>query len=354
MSNFEILRLTDSEKWNHYLHRLPFEQQDIYFTPEYYQLYEDHGDGIAQCFVFKKENDIALYPFLINSVNALGYDLDNQYFDIQGAYGYNGIVSTSCKDTFISLFYSSFDDYILINNIITEFTRFHPIIRNDLFTVDMNVIKDRNTVLLDITKEYDYIWNNCYSSINRNMIRKALKNNICISISDHDDDYVLFFDIYKQTMQSIGAEKYYYFSENYFKSIKTLLFNNHKLIIAKVDGKIICAMILMFYGRYAHYHLSGRLKEFSYTGVNNLILDEAIKIAKGEGCSFFHFGGGRTNLQNDSLLKFKLNYSKDKLTFYFGKKVHNRIIYDEVVKQWHERYPEKTEKYKNLVLKYRY
>lgn len=354
MVNYRVLSISDAKEWSDYLHRLPFEQQDIYFTPEYYQLYEDHGDGKAKCFVFEKDGDIVLYPFLINTVNELGYKLDNQYYDIQGAYGYNGIISSSNNDTFISSFCVAFNDYILKNNIIAEFTRFHPIIKNNLFPIDINIIADRNTVVLDITKEYDFIWNNCYSSINRNMIRKALKKNIFISISNHDKDYKCFFDVYKQTMQNVGAEEYFYFSEKYFKSIKFLLCDNHKLIIAKIDGEIVCAMILMFFGNYAHYHLSGRLIEFSNTGVNNLILDEAVKIAQKEACSLFHFGGGTTNLQNDPLLKFKSNFSKNKLAFYIGKKIHNKIVYDEVVKQWGERHPAKAVMYKNFILKYRY
>ena len=93
--NYKVFSLQDKEEWNNLLKKLPTKQQDIYYTPEYYSLYENYGDGKAQCFVFEKEGEIALYPFLINSINQLGYELDNEYFDIQGAYGYNGVVSSS-------------------------------------------------------------------------------------------------------------------------------------------------------------------------------------------------------------------------------------------------------------------
>jgi len=42
------------------------------------------------------------------------------------------------------------------------------------------------------------------------------------------------------------------------------------------------------------------------------------------------------------------------LPFYIGKKIHNKIIYDEVVRQWEEKYPGKILKYKNHLLKYRF
>ena len=100
-----ILSLQNSAEWNRLIKCLPVDQQDIYFIPGYYELYEKNGDGKVQCFVFEKNGDIALYPFLINSVNELGYNLDQEYYDIQGAYGYNGVISSIRNLDFISSFY---------------------------------------------------------------------------------------------------------------------------------------------------------------------------------------------------------------------------------------------------------
>ena len=92
-----ILTLKDKEKWSEYLSLFDPRQMDVYFTPEYYSLYEAYGDGEAICFVYQEEQSIALYPFMKNSVNKLVYELEGEYFDIQGAYGYNGVV-TNCKE----------------------------------------------------------------------------------------------------------------------------------------------------------------------------------------------------------------------------------------------------------------
>ena len=177
MSNYEIFSLTDSDKWNKYLQKLPKEKQDIYFTPEYYSLYENNNDGKAYCFVYNEGDKIALYPFLRNSILDLGYDLDKEYYDIQGAYGYNGVQSNNYSLEFRSAFHSVFDKFCKENNIIAEFTRFHPILENHKFSEGfLTVIKNRNTVFLDLSKSYDEIWTIGYSSKNRNMIRKAQKN----------------------------------------------------------------------------------------------------------------------------------------------------------------------------------
>ena len=81
---------------------------------------------------------------------------------------------------------------------------------------------------------------------------------------------------------------------------------------------------------------------------------EMFKYAKNKGCKVLHLGGGDSPEEDNPLLKFKTNFSKDSADFYIAKKIHNEEVYKEVVKQWELKYPDKTEKYKNFLLKYRY
>jgi hypothetical protein len=355
MAEVELLSLSDAGKWREYLKMLPNNQQDIYFTPEYYRLYENLCDGKAQCFVFRQGKHLALYPFLINSVNDLGFELDQEYFDIQGAYGYNGVISSSYDPEFISAFYHEFNQWCSETNVIAEFTRFHPLLNNQQFSATrLNTVFDRNTIFLDLSKEYDNIWNHEFSSINRNMIRKAEKSGVVSYVSHDNTDYESFFDLYVETMQNVGAIDYYYFNKKYFENIKKGLRNNHFLVVSSIDNKFVGGMILFFCGYYAHYHLSARKKEFGRYAINNHFLNFAIKIALEKGCKVFHFGGGTGNDENDPLFKFKSNFSSKKGTFYFGKKVHNSEIYNNVVRQWETKNPDTILKYRHHLLKYRY
>ena len=94
----------------------------------------------AMCFVFRKNEGIALYPFLMNSVNDLGYDLDVTYFDIQGAYGNNGAVTLNDTISFKNEFDMIFKEFCTDSNIIAEFTRFNPILNNHQFFDDQHII----------------------------------------------------------------------------------------------------------------------------------------------------------------------------------------------------------------------
>ena len=352
MTNYQILDLSQKNKWQKYFDLLPKDQQDIYFLPEYYELYEKNGDGKAQCFVFEKNNEIALYPFLINSVNDLGYKLKKEYYDIQGAYGYNGVVSSSYNMGFINAFYEEFCLFCKQRGIIAEFTRFHPVIDNYKFSLNhLNVFENRNTVFVDLTKTKEEIWQKSYTSKNRNMIRKSIKRGVSIKKKMSEEDYDFFYKLYSKTMVDLNAEEYLFFSENYIRNFKKLLSQNHIVLFAFLNDKIIGCLMLMFFGKYAHYHLSGRDREYVS---NNLLLDFAIKYAQEKGCSILHLGGGITDDEKDSLLKFKANFSKSKIKFYIGKRIHNNDIYQQLILSYIAKNGvEEYEKVKNFLQFYR-
>jgi len=350
----EVLSLKEAEKWNKYISKLPVNQQDIYFTPEYYNLHERYGDGKTQCFVFELNGEMALYPFFINPINKNIYQLKNDYFDIQGVYGYNGVISSSYDDDFINEFYKNFSDFCNENNIIAEFTRFHPILKNYKFSENnLDISKNRQTIKLDLSKSENEIWSDYYSKSNRNKIRKAEKNNISVYVTNLDEDYKAFYDIYSKTMKGVNAGSYYYFGYEYFKNFKDFIRKNQKLLIAKYNDKIVSALFLMIKGKYAHIHLSGSTYEYLKFGVNNKIKHEAVLLSKELGAKYLNFGGGNSSDLNDPLFKFKANFSTERGDFYIGKKVHNKEIYRTVCKIWEDKYPEKKEDHANFFLKYK-
>ncbi len=350
----KILSLNESHIWQSYLNELPANQQDIFYTPGYYKIYQDYGDGDVCCFIYENGTELAVYPFLKNAIDKSKFKLNKQYFDIQGAYGYNGVVSSTYNPDFINDFYKSFNSYCVDEGIIAEFTRFNPLIKNHLFSAThLKTLFNRNTVILDLNKSIDEIWKDSYSSKNRNMIRKAEKNGLEAFFSSSYEDYMAFYELYLQTMKNIGSLEYYYFNEEYIKNFKHSLGENQNLILAKYNGKIIAGLLIMINNEYAHYHLSGRDKNYPSLASNNFLLDKAIRLAIESGAKYFHFGGGNSADNDDPLFKFKANFSKGKGDFYIGKKIHNIEIYKKLCDLWEKMYPDLKNKYKNYFLKYR-
>lgn len=340
---YEVLNASSSN-WNQYLNEFKLEGKDIYFTSDYYKLYESNGDGVGKCFVYKDDNgNLVLYAFMLNEIK--GYDLKNKYYDIETAYGYGGPITNCLDERFIDDFENCFIDYCKKNNIVAEFIRFHPLIKNEnIFKNDIEILHNRVTVTLDLTKGIDKIWSEDIKSKNRNMIRKAERNGLFVEKSL---DFEVFKDIYRATMDKVDADSYYYFNDDYYNEIKEN--NDYILFNVKKENQVIAAAIFMGYGNYFHYHLAGSLKEYLKFAPNNLLLWEAIKYANEKGYKRMHFGGGLTDNLEDNLFKFKSSFSKEYADFYIGKRIHNKEIYYYLIEKWEE----KNNKKSKILLQYK-
>lgn len=339
--NKVIILHTEDEKWDYYVRLLPLELQDIYYFRKYHQLYEKKG-YMAELFVYIEGEDIGIYPYMKTEVNR-PY-LEKRYYDIETVYGYGGPLANNKTEGFIRRFEKEFDEYCETNDIVAEFVRFHPVIKNEHLFNEINVIHNRKTVLLDVSKEVDDIWMNQVSTQNRNIIRKCYKNGLCV---EQSTDYDEFKKIYEETMNKVGADDFYYFDTNYYK--KMSVSSDFYLLGVKYDNKYIAMGIFMQCGEYFHYHLAGSRKEYLKLSPNNLLLWEAIKYANKNGSHYMHFGGGLTDSEEDSLFRFKSKYSKESLDFYIGKKIIKKDIYDLLIDEWEKLHQRKA----SILLQYK-
>jgi hypothetical protein len=317
-------------------------------------MYKNLGDGLAKCFVVTNGEEVALYPFLMNAIE--GYNLKEEYVDIQGAYGYNGTIYTSLNKDLIQEFDKAFAIYCSDKKILAEFTRFHPLMNNKEFSKSrLTVIDDRETIYLNLEEEIDELWQNQFSSQIRNKIRKAIKRKYSSEVltNPSHEDIETFIRIYNENMNMVNADEYFYFNEQYFRdTFKYLNSNSYLMNIRDEDGIIVSSTILFKYGKFFHYHLSGRTED-AISWASNFLYSESINLAKELDAEFYHFGGGRTPSPDDSLLKFKKGFSKTSSTFALGKKIYHPEIYSAIEKQWNEKNQEIKKEYKNFLLKYR-
>lgn len=335
---------TNCLEWDKYLNDIPLQYRDIYFTSEYYKLYELNGDGIGKMFIYEENGKTALYPFLLNEIN--DYGLGKKYYDIQTAYGYGGPISNCGDELFLKNFEECFLKYCTTSNIIAEFIRFHPLIKNErFFKENIEILHNRKTVYLKLEEDIQTIWNEDISIKCRNKIRKAKRNDLKVI---ENNDYKIFKQIYEETMDKVRATKEYYFHDKYYHEMS----KNENFIIMNVlkDDLVIAASVFMIYGDYFHYHLSGTKKDYLKYASNNILLWEAIKFAQEKKCKFFHFGGGLKDSEEDSLYLFKKSFSKTTSDFYIGKRIHNENIYHYLIDKWEKKNGRKAD----LFLSYRY
>ena len=334
--SFTTFDIFQREKWLEFLDKI--DHKDIYFTPEYCHLYEKNGEGKAQLIVYEEDNLLIYYPFLLREINNIPneYEIKAKYgktYDMITPYGYGGPISNIKEPQIKNNIYRNFNkllnEYCKENNIITEFIRYHPMIRNEIDNKDYMSEYIRNTIYVDLTRDKKEIWAK-YDTKNRNRIRKSIQYGLKV-VQSSINDLENFIYLYNKTMAKKQANEYYYFGSTFFENMVDLLGDQIKLFEVTYEDKVILSCFFMCYGENIHYHLLGSEENYLKYSPNNLLINFVVDWAKSKGFKTLHLGGGFSG--EDSLYKFKKHFNKDgDLPFYTCKKIHNNIIYQEIIK----------------------
>ncbi len=323
-----VYSLEQSEQWDAAVRS--FGEYDTYWLSGYVRAFQLHGDGEPSLFHYEDEATRGISVVMKRDVakdkHFVGKIEEGKYFDFATPYGYGGwlIEGTETRDLF-----ETYQNWCEANGIISEFVRFHPMVRNhEACKAFYDVVQLGEVVHMDLSSP-EMIWENITSK-NRNVIRKAMKNDVRIYNGRFPAIYRRFRDIYNGTMDKDKAEDYYYFGEAFYDSLLEDLPQNAQVFWAEKDGQVIAASIMLSANGRMNYHLSGSLREFSSLAPGNLLLYKAALWGCANGCKTLYLGGG-VGSGEDSLFKFKRAFYKGELNhFYIGKKIFDPTKYDEL------------------------
>lgn len=335
-----------TSKWNELLNKFGETQKDIYFYEEYVKMYED-SQSTALCVVCEENDSILLLPFLRREING--------YFDFETAYGYGGPISNTNDHIWIHHAVEAVKNFLMEEKYVCGFVRFHPLIENAKLCMDcFDVFFDRSTVTINTKMNGEDIWTRQISSKNRNMIRKAEKSGLIYKAEYDFQSISEFINLYNATMTRLHADKFYFFDDNYYREFMNHFSDSAFLGTVRKDTKLVCAALFMYSRNYGHYHLEGSDYSYSNLGANNLLLWKTALEMHDLNVKEFHLGGGYDSAENNSLFKFKKAFSNELREFYIGKMIFNVKKYNEIKSNWIKQNPDKVERYKNLLLCYRY
>ncbi|MFA7116530.1 MAG: GNAT family N-acetyltransferase [Bacteroidales bacterium] len=333
MSYINIFSIKNS-KWDEIVSS--FSNYDVYWLSGYVKAFEINGDGQASLLYYSSERLRAIYVFMkrdISKSNIFSNDLKkNTYYDLISPYGYGGFLfDGEITDVNLKDFNTSYISFMKHENIVSNFVRYHPMIKNSLEMGKIsNVINLGNTISMDLSSK-EIIWKNIIPK-NRNVIRKAEKNGVVIKHSKDMSLFDPFMKIYNATMDYDKAEDYYYFDQSFYKSIHEDLHDNYEMFYAEYEGKIIAMSLIIFANNKMHYHLSASIYEYRRLAPTNLLLYKAACWGSSQGVKTFHLGGG-VGSGEDSLYKFKKAFNRNSNEqFSIGKEVYNKEVYDFLIK----------------------
>ena len=340
----------DRDEWLSLLRVMPSGCSDIYFHPDYCNLYLNSTDHRSVLFVYKEETETWIYPFIMRNLpTAFGIT----GCDIESPYGYGGPVATSNDPALIERANSSFSRWCESQCVVAEFIRLHPLLNNHRWLgTRANVAVDRETVSLSLGGLPDS--SIAFSGNAGNMVRRAIRAGVSIEVDDLEQRFPDFVDLYRRTMDRLQGDEFYYFNDDHFSSLKALVSDHGWLVTASSDGQMVAGAILLRGDTFLHYHLSATQPDARVPGATNAILLKGAEMGQAFGLQRMHLGGGITAGEDDALLRFKRRMATDAHTFRIGNRIHDTVAYADLQESWRHAHPQLVSTYGSRVLCYRY
>jgi lipid II:glycine glycyltransferase (peptidoglycan interpeptide bridge formation enzyme) len=149
--------------------------------------------------------------------------------------------------------------------------------------IDNEPFNPTTTIYIDLLQPENKIFQK-FSEAKRRAVRKALKNNVSIIVSD---DYHAFVDIRKKQFSPMG-----FLITNEMKKLWENFFpENAKLLLAFHNKIPVAGIFLLFYDHIAYYWYASALNYGKKLFAPSLLVWEALKLSKKEGCKIFDFEG---------------------------------------------------------------
>lgn len=325
----KILTLSERTEWDSIVRS--FRKHDTYWLSGYAKAFQLHRDGEPLLFYYENEAtrgvNVVMKRDVAKDEHFKRKIPEDRYFDFATPYGYGGWLIEGAN---IESLFQEYEDWCFKNGIISEFVRFHPMVKNHVECENFYEVTQLGEVVHMDLSSPEIIWNNIISK-NRNVIRKAIKNGVKIYNGRYPEIFETFRSIYNGTMDKDEAEQYYYFEPEFYSSILDDLPQNAQVFYAVKGGVVIAASIMLSANGMIDYHLSGSLKEFSSLAATNLLLYETALWGSANGYKSLYLGGG-VGSGEDGLFKFKKAFYKGELNrFFIGKKTYDQEKYDELL-----------------------
>lgn len=321
----DIFPIGAKKEWNELIGKATI--YDFYHCASYNNL---EKSGAPFLFVVQDEAGAFIaIPLLKRSIDGTGY------FDCTSAYGYPGpfsnIKNLEGKKELLQYFHDSLLKYAATENIVTIFSRLHPIIEQAGFFNGLGEVVSLNkTVAIDLTLPLD-MQRRQYRKSNKSEVNQLRKNGFVVKEAADKGEIDTFIAIYTDTMKRVNAHPYYFFDAEYFYNFLNSEDYQSRLLLAFKDGEITAGAIFTVTKAIMQYHLAGTKEEYMKVTPMKLIIDEARLLGTDWGLQYLHLGGGVGGSENDSLFAFKAGFSDLNFTYKVWKLVVDEAVNNELV-----------------------
>lgn len=324
-----IITLDETEKWNQVVKS--FKNYDIYYLSNYVKAFKIHGDGEPLLFFYEDENMSAINIVMKRDIatdERFTEELPpNTFFDISTPYGYGGfLIEGTINDDSLQALNYEYSSLCSAEGIISEIVRFHPVLNNGEDVNELyDVCKLGKTITVTLSSQNE-IWNNLNTNKKR-WIKKTTESGVKVYWGKSQELFNKFKTMYNETMKKNNAKEYYFFNEDFYKSILYDMEDYSSIFYAVYEEEIIGMVLAIYENGKIHHHFSSSDIKFQHLAPSNLLMYEIARWGNANGFNTFHLGGG-VGSKEDSLYEFKKGFNKNSdTTFSIGKKIFNEEKY---------------------------
>ncbi|MCW5976528.1 MAG: GNAT family N-acetyltransferase [Bryobacteraceae bacterium] len=321
------------------LEHLPY---DVYQTPSYVEFSARNEGGQPMAFLCGTSRNRCLIPMIARPVE----DADGVWRDASSPYGYPGILcapEAGAADLRWTL--EQLLEACRTERIVSVFIRLHPMqpLPPEALAGFGSVIDHGETVYVDLTPPLEQVRRG-YRSDHRAGVKKLVTLGYSATIDDWDrlDEAAA---LYRTTMQRVGADPWYIFSDSYFRDWRASVGKAaHLCTVSSQSGTLAAMGTFTFVNGLAENHLSGSGDAFRAVAPAKLRVDTTLEWLRDRGCRRFHLGGG-VGCRNDTLFQFKAGFSQDRARFRTFRMIADESAYAQLTRlrkvgaaEWDENY----------------
>lgn len=235
-------------------------------------------------------------------------------------------------------------DYVL------KYCKFLGIVNFENYTT--NLIRNKhlkffhssNTYVLNTALDFKKIWMDYFSKKRRNLVRKALKNDLVVKQEKNKSFLYEYYKIYLKTMKRLGQIPQ---SSRLFFNILKYLGKFVEMYSVRLEGNLIAGLIVLKFNNYFNIWNNASISKYWSYAPNDLLYYEVIKNACNMGIKRVDFGstplvsglehfkksfGGipvpiykLTNISSTSILQNASKYASHILSFIVPMRLHDNL-----------------------------
>ncbi|MPY95470.1 MAG: GNAT family N-acetyltransferase, partial [Acidimicrobiia bacterium] len=286
-----------------------------YHSLGYHRLGQANGEGTPRLARYTEGAHVILLPFLMRPLDDCVPEAEG--WDATSVYGYAGPLTTTPTPPadVLERFRRALSAELRRAQVISLFTRLDPLQEEQRAVVDgLGAVAEMGpVVVIDLTQHEDAQHAGYGRSTRRHVRRGAAEGFTCVE----DRGLVhlpVVVDLYLATMSRTGAAARYHHQLRYFERMMEELGGAARLFVCLRGDDVLSGSVYLVEGPHVHAHLGGSVRQPGTPSPGTFETDRVRRWASAQGHRWLNLGGG-VGSRDDSLLEYKLGFSKTTLPF---------------------------------------